>query len=92
MNVTNPKVSIFFLAFLPQFAVLENGPVAQQIFILGALFILVTFIIFCSIALMAGTLGGWLNKSPGIQLYLNRAMGVFFAGLAVNLFMTDRSV
>jgi len=85
MNVTNPKVSIFFLAFLPQFAVPEHGPVMQQIFLLGLLFIVATLVVFCSIALLAGKLGAWLNRSPKAQIYLNRLAGTVFVGLAIKL-------
>ena len=85
MNVTNPKVSIFFLAFLPQFAVPANGPVAQQIMFLGFLFILVTLVVFGGIALLAGTLGNWFNRSPKAQVYLNRIAGTVFVGLAIKL-------
>ena len=85
MNITNPKVSIFFLAFLPQFASPEHGPLATQIFLLGGLFIFVALVIFSAIALMAGTLGGWLNSSPRAQIYLNRIAGTVFAVLALKL-------
>ncbi|UZJ41535.1 LysE family translocator [Prosthecochloris sp. SCSIO W1101] len=90
MNVTNPKVSIFFLAFLPQFAIPENGPVTQQMFILGALFILVTLVVFGGIALLAGTLGTYLKRSPRIQIYLNRIAGIVFIGLAMKIFTANK--
>jgi threonine/homoserine/homoserine lactone efflux protein len=85
MNITNPKVSIFFLAFLPQFASPENGALAPQIFLLGAIFIGIALVIFSAIAVLAGTLGGWLNSSPKAQVYLNRLAGTVFAGLALKL-------
>ncbi|MEM6252295.1 MAG: LysE family translocator [Cyanobacteria bacterium P01_D01_bin.156] len=85
MNVTNPKVSIFFLAFLPQFASPENGPIAPQIFFLGSIFICVTLIIFSVIALLAGVLGSWLNRSPRAQGYLNKIAGTVFGMLALKL-------
>ncbi|WP_287373532.1 LysE family translocator [Prosthecochloris sp.] len=90
MNVTNPKVSIFFLAFLPQFAIPENGPVTQQMFIFGALFILVTLVVFGGIALLAGTLGTYLKRSPRIQIYLNRIAGIVFIGLAMKIFTANK--
>ncbi len=85
MNITNPKVSIFFLAFLPQFASPERGELAPQIFILGGVFLCVSLVIFCAIAVLAGVLGGWLNRSPKTQVYLNRIAGVVFAALALKL-------
>ena len=92
MNLTNPKVSIFFLAFLPQFASLENGELAPQIFILGILFIGVALIIFGTIAMLAGTLGGWLRKSSKTQVYLNRLAGTVFVALALNLLVAQNSM
>jgi len=91
MNVTNPKVSIFFLAFLPQFAVPENGPVMQQIFMLGLLFIFVTLVVFGGIAFLAGTIGTWLNQSPKAQVYLNRIAGTVFVGLSLKLVTSNAS-
>ena len=88
MNVTNPKVSIFFLAFLPQFTSPEHGPIAPQIFFLGGIFIVVALVIFSAIALLAGVLGRWLHRSPKIQLYLNRIAGTVFGLLALKLATT----
>ncbi len=85
MNITNPKVSIFFLAFLPQFISPESGAPAPQIFLLGAIFIVIALVIFSVIAVLAGTLGSWLNSSPKAQIYLNRLAGTVFAGLALKL-------
>ena len=85
MNITNPKVSIFFLAFLPQFASPENGSLAPQIFLLGGVFIFVALVVFCVIALLAGALGDWLHSSPRARLNLNRIAGTVFAGLALKL-------
>lgn len=85
MNITNPKVSIFFLAFLPQFASPKNGAIAPQVFMLGAVFIGIALVIFSAIAFLAGTLGGWLNRSPKAQDYLNKLAGTVFVGLALKL-------
>ena len=85
MSSTNPKVSMFFLAFLPQFASPEYGALAPQIFILGALFMAVSLVLFSAIAMLAGALGEWLNRSAKAHLYLNRITGLVFIGLALKL-------
>lgn len=90
MNITNPKVSIFFLAFLPQFADPNRGPVWMQILLLGGLFIASTLPIFGGIALLAGTLGTWLKKSSRIQTILNKTAAGVFLGLALKLATTER--
>ena len=85
MNITNPKVSIFFLAFLPQFADPGRGPVHWQMILLGGLFIVATLIVFGGIALLAETLGRFLRKSDSVQKHLNRITGTVFLGLAIKL-------
>jgi threonine/homoserine/homoserine lactone efflux protein len=90
MNITNPKVSIFFLAFLPQFADPARGRVSIQIFLLGGLFILATLMIFSSIAFLAGALGRRLNRSPRIQSIMNKTAGTVFLGLALKLAVAKR--
>lgn len=90
MNLTNPKVSIFFLAFLPQFTDTARGAVSLQILLLGGLFILATILVFGGIALLAGALGQWLNRSERVQKVMNRVAGAVFLGLAVKLALTER--
>ncbi|MEK9723270.1 MAG: LysE family translocator [Rhodospirillaceae bacterium] len=90
MNVTNPKVAIFFLAFLPQFADTALGPVGVQIIVFGALFIAATLLIFGGVAWGAGFLGDFLRASPCVQRIMNAVAGVVFVGLAVRLIATSR--
>jgi threonine/homoserine/homoserine lactone efflux protein len=90
MNITNPKVSIFFLAFLPQFAEPSRGPVILQLLILGGLFIVATLVVFGGIAFLAGWLGEALKRSPRIQQVLNKVAGAIFLGLALKLATTER--
>ena len=90
MNVTNPKVSIFFLAFLPQFADPVRGSLTLQMLLLGGVFIGSTILVFGGIALLAGSIGPWLNRSPRIQVIMNRIAGVVFAGLALTLATAKR--
>ncbi len=90
MNITNPKVSIFFLAFLPQFADPSRGLISIQLLLLGGVFILATILVFGSIALLAGSLGQWLNRSNRVQNIMNRLAGAVFMCLALRLATTQR--
>lgn len=91
MNVTNPKVSIFFLAFLPQFTRPSNGAVAVQIIELGFLFIAVTLLVFSLIAFISGLLGERIAKSGRWQTILNRVAGTVYAALALKLVFTRQN-
>jgi len=88
MNVTNPKVAIFFLAFLPQFASPARGSLAVQMLILGAVFMLAALIVFGAIAWAAGYIGDWLKNSRRAQNVMNRVAGTVFAGLALRLVLS----
>lgn len=88
MNITNPKVSIFFLTFLPQFVDQSVGHVTLQMLALGALFILATIIAFGLVALFAASLGCRFIKSQKAQNIMNKVASVVFLGLAVRLATT----
>lgn len=90
MNVTNPKVSIFFLAFLPQFADPARGSLTLQLICFGGIFIIATILVFGGIAILAGALSQWLNRSPKIQQIMNRIAGTVFVALALKLAATRR--
>ena len=90
MNITNPKVSIFFLAFLPQFADPAKGSLPTQILLLGGIFISATIVIFGAISLLAGLFGEYFRKSAFAQKLLNRAAAAIFAGLALKLALAQR--
>lgn len=81
MNILNPKVLLFFLAFLPQFVDPNNESPGLAIAILGAVFSLQAFILFSIIALCAGKLRGFLNQGPKSQRMLNRIQGVVLLGI-----------
>jgi len=90
MNVTNPKVAIFFLAFLPQFADPARGSVTAQVLLCGLLFIGSALTVFSAIALGGGLLGGWLRRRPHAQVWMNRVAGAIFVAMAVRLATATR--
>lgn len=90
MNITNPKVSIFFLAFLPQFADPAKGALSLQLLLLGGVFIIATIIVFGAISILAGVFGERFRKSAFAQKVLNRAAAGIFAGLALKLALAQR--
>jgi threonine/homoserine/homoserine lactone efflux protein len=89
MNISNPKVSIFFLAFLPQFVRTEGAAVPQQMLFLGGVFILATLLVFNGIALGAAFFARRLRNSRTAQVVLYRITGVVLAYLALRLLAYD---
>ncbi|TRZ90893.1 MAG: LysE family translocator, partial [Rhodocyclaceae bacterium] len=85
-----PKVSIFFLAFLPQFADPARGSLSLQMMLLGGVFIVATLLVFGGVALLAGTLGEWLKHSDKAQRVINRVAGTVFILLALKLASAER--
>jgi len=90
MNITNPKVAIFFLAFLPQFADPSRGSITIQMLMFGGLFIGSTLLIFGTVAWFAGFLGEWLKGSAKAQIIMNRVAGTVFSSLALRLAVSER--
>lgn len=89
MNITNPKVTVFFLAFLPQFADPSKGSITLQITLLGAIFIIATLIVFGSVAWAAGFLENFLKNSKQAQIAMNYIAGMVLVGLSLNLIITE---
>ncbi len=86
-NAINPKVVMFFLAFLPQFVQPAQGQVGLQLAVLGVVFTAQAAVLFGLLGYFAGTVGGWLNQRPQAGLWLDRLAGLVFIGLGLRLML-----
>lgn len=83
MNVLNPKVSIFFLAFFPGFLYSDDSSTVIQFYVLGILFMLVSLIIFSTIAFLAGYISDRIKKNKNIGIYLKWIQVLVFVVIAI---------
>lgn len=83
MNVLNPKVSIFFLAFFPVFIFSDALPLFEQFFVLGFLFIFTSFVVFTFFVILSGFFSKLFLNSPKRFKLLKRLQVGFFIGIAV---------
>ena len=90
INILNPKLSIFFLAFLPQFiAADENAPVARMLELSGA-FMAMTFVVFVLYGLFAAGVRDHIVTRPGVMTWLRRGFAGGFAALGARLAFAER--
>lgn len=88
-NMLNPKVTLFFLAFLPQFVNTEAGRVGGQMALLGAIFMLQTVVIFGAVAVFAALIGDWIRGKPALGERLNVFAGMTFIALGIRVALPD---
>lgn len=87
----NPKVAIFFLAFLPQFVVDGAGPASAQLFLHGALIIAVAALIEPPLVILGARLTVYLNRNSRVAAWMDRGLGALFIGLGVRLAISERT-
>ena len=92
MNITNPKVLIFFLAFFPQFLVKDSSEseVMVQMLIMGLTFLVITLVVFSCVAWCAGSLANRI-RNPRFQSILNKTSALIFLALAVSTLIWNAS-
>ena len=90
-NVLNPKVAIFFLAFLPQFVDRDNGNTAAQMFALGMIFAFFGLCFLVTIGISAGAIGKWLTQRPHYTDLLRRLASGILVILGIRLALTERA-
>ncbi|WP_299390197.1 LysE family translocator [uncultured Gelidibacter sp.] len=83
MNLLNPKVMIFFLAFFPGFLWDKDGNTVTQFYVLGIVFMVVSFLTFSSIAVMAGRISNIIVEKKGVGVFLKWLQILVFVGIAL---------
>jgi threonine/homoserine/homoserine lactone efflux protein len=91
VQLLNPKIAIFFLAFLPQFADSSSGPVAVQILVLGTIFTLLAILSDGAYVLLAGAVGSWLRTGRRARGRLAKLSGGVYIGLGVSAALSGTS-
>jgi len=90
-NISNPKIAIFYFAFLPQFVLPGATHPTLAVFVLGLLFAAMTFAIKGPVGFFAGMLSGWLRSRPGALTWLYRSSGAVLVALGVKLVFERRA-
>lgn len=89
-NVLNPKPGLFVVAFLPQFVSVERGPVAVQMLVYGAVFAVVTAVVFSLLGASAARLSRWLAARPRVVAAANVGAGLTFIAAGLSILALDR--
>lgn len=84
-NISNPKIAVFYFAFLPQFVSPSAQHPTLSIFILGLTFALLTFLVKAPVGLFAGVLSGWLRSRSNVLTWIYRSSGAILVGLGLKL-------
>ena len=90
MNVLNPKVTIFFLAFFPGFLFSTEVSTVIQFYVLGLLFMFVSAIIFGLIAILSGLISEYIMKHSRVAFFLKWLQIIVFLGIATYLLLSDK--
>lgn len=84
-NLSNPKIAIFYFAFLPQFVGPQAAQPTRAVFVLGLVFAALTFAVKAPVGYFAGRLSGWLRARPGVLRWIHRGSGAVLLGLGLRL-------
>jgi threonine/homoserine/homoserine lactone efflux protein len=89
-NLANPKIAIFYFAFLPQFVSPSAGHPTLSIFALGIAFAALTFLVKGPVGIFAGVLSGWLRARANVLTWVYRTSGAVLVGLGLRLALERR--
>ncbi|WP_302566922.1 LysE family translocator [Culturomica massiliensis] len=86
MNILNPKVILFFLAFFPQFIDIRQGDPIIQMLVLGGVFIVQALVVFSAVAVLADRLSAGFMKNPRVAYWMNWAEVVIYTAIGISIF------
>jgi len=89
-NIANPKITVFYFAFLPQFIDADSQQPAVELLLYGSAFALLTFAMKAPVGLFAGLTAAWIHRRPRVLLAINRVSGALLIGLALALALDPR--
>jgi threonine/homoserine/homoserine lactone efflux protein len=89
-NLSNPKIAIFYFAFLPQFVLPSSQYPTLTVFVLGLAFAALTFLVKAPVGIFAGRLSAWLRARPGVLTWVFRSSGAVLVALGVRLALERR--
>jgi threonine/homoserine/homoserine lactone efflux protein len=90
INILNPKLSLFFLAFLPQFVSAQEESPLTRMLVLSAVFMVMTFVVFVLYGLAAAAVRDHVVSRPQVMVWMRRAFAGAFAALGAKLALTER--
>jgi threonine/homoserine/homoserine lactone efflux protein len=90
VNILNPKLSIFFLAFLPQFVSADETQPLARMFTLSAIFMLLTFVVFAGYGICAAAVRNQVISRPRVLTWMRRTFAGAFAALGAKLALAER--
>lgn len=90
-NLSNPKIALFYFAFLPQFTSGAADEAGMQVFVLGTVFALLTFLVKVPVGYFAGAFSGWFQRNPAALGWVYRISGVALIAISLKLALEERA-
>jgi threonine/homoserine/homoserine lactone efflux protein len=90
VNLLNPKLSLFFFAFLPQFVSARDSDATEHMLALSGVFMILTLVVFALYGVLAAQVRRHVTSKPGVMAWTRRTFAISFLGLAAKLALAER--